>query len=249
MKHNKTKWMVAIAALLLGAIIHAQRQDCYVIRADNQRIRAREITADANGNLSVNVDGNLKMPLRWGSYRLAMIPKPKEVEELEKLFDADNFDEVIKTAPAIFDQYKYLGWADTIAALQCESFLALGKPGEASAIFQNARKFPAENMQKFQRVLLLEMLAKKEFDRVENELKRMILDKDDSKAAFAFNMKGQLYEAKGQKREAILEYLKTVILFEGKGKLKRERDVAKQKAVALMKELKDPRVAKIEALK
>ena len=173
----------------------------------------------------------------------------QEVEELEKLFDADNFDEVIKTAPAIFDQYKYLGWADTIAALQCESFLALGKPGEASAIFQNARKFPAENMQKFQRVLLLEMLAKKEFDRVENELKRMILDKDDSKAAFAFNMKGQLYEAKGQKREAILEYLKTVILFEGKGKLKRERDVAKQKAVALMKELKDPRVAKIEALK
>jgi len=68
-------------------------------------------------------------------------------------------------------------------------------------------------------------------------------------AAFAFNLRGQIREAQGQKKEAVLEYLKTVLLFEGKGKIRRDREMARLKAIALMKELNDPRAAKIEALK
>ncbi|MBR6076163.1 MAG: hypothetical protein IKP87_12740, partial [Victivallales bacterium] len=189
------------------------------------------------------------VPFKAGAYKIAVIPKPKEIADLEKLANDEKYEELITAAPAVFDAYKYLGWADAVAALQCEAYLATGKPEKANETYQLALKFPRENNLRLQRVQLLDLVGRKQYDAAEAEAKKLILSKDDALAAFAFNLRGQIREAQGQKKEAVLEYLKTVLLFEGKGKIRRDREMARQKAVALMKELNDPRAAKIEALK
>ena len=74
-----------------------------------------------------------------------------------------------------------------------------------------------------------------------------MMSKDDNIAAKAFNMRGEALLAQGQKKQAVLEYLKTLLLFDKK-KVQAERAYAKKQAVAIMKELKDPRVGKIEAM-
>lgn len=246
MKHSSS---IFLFCLLIATCLFAQKQDCYVITAAGQRQKAVSIQADAQGNLTVSIDGKMKVPFKAGSYKIAVIPKPKEVTDLEKLANEEKYEELITAAPAVFDAYKYLGWADAIAALQCEAYLATDKPAKANETYQLALKFPRENNVKLQRIRLLDLVGKKQYDVVEQEAQKLILSKDDSLAAFAFNIRGQIREAQGQKKEAVLEYLKTVLLFEGKGRLKRDRETARQRAIALMKELKDPRVAKIEAIK
>ena len=235
--------------LLAATCLFAQKQECYVITAAGQRQKAVSIKADAQGNLTVSVDGKMKVPFKAGAYKIAVIPKPKEIADLEKLANDEKYEELITAAPAVFDAYKYLGWADAVAALQCEAYLATGKPEKANETYQLALKFPRENNVRLQRVQLLDLVGRKQYDAAEAEAKKLILSKDDALAAFAFNLRGQIREAQGQKKEAVLEYLKTILLFEGKGKIRRDREMARQKAVALMKELNDPRAAKIEALK
>lgn len=240
---------IFLFCLLAASCLFAQKQDSYIITAAGKQQKAISIQADAQGNLTVNVDGKLKASFKAGGYKFAVIPKPKEVADLEKLANEEKYEELITAAPAVFDAYKYLGWADTIAALQCEAYLATNKPQKANETYQLALKFPRENNVKLQRIRLLDLVGKKQYDVVEQEARKLILSKDDSLAAFAFNIRGQIREAQGQKKEAVLEYLKTVLLFEGKGRLKRDRETARQRAIALMKELKDPRVTKIEQIK
>ena len=243
------KNILFFSCLFLTICLLAQKQECYVINAMGQRQKAMAVKADSQGNLTVQIDDRLKVPYKAGSYKFAFIPKPKEINELEKLLSEEEYEELITASATVFDAYKYLGWADAIAALQYEAFLATGKPEKAHDVYQLALKFPHDNNLKIQRMHLMELVTQQQYDIIEQEAKKLILSKDDSLAAFAFNLRGLAYEAKGQKKEAVVEYLKTVLLFDGKGKTKRERDKARLKAIALMKELKDPRVTYIETIK
>lgn len=65
--------------------------------------------------------------------------------------------------------------------------------------------------------------------------------------AFAFIASGQLLERENKKKEAVLEYLKTVLLFEP-GTVPRERQEAKARAVALLKGIGDERWQLIESM-
>ena len=91
------------------------------------------------------------------------------------------------------------------------------------------------------------LIKAQKYDKTEELLKNLMMSKDDTIAAKAFNMRGEALLAQGQKKQAVLEYLKTLLLFDKK-KAQAERAYAKKQAVAIMKELKDPRVSKIEAM-
>ena len=67
-----------------------------------------------------------------------------------------------------------------------------------------------------------------------------IMDADNDTAAFAFNVRGQILNGQGKKKEAVLEYLKTLVLFKP-GIAPRERQNARQQVVALLKEMNDAR--------
>ena len=91
-----------VFCLIAATCLFAQKQDCYVITAAGQRQKAMAITADAQGNLTVNIDGKIKAPFKAGAYKIAVIPKPKEVAELEKLANEEKYEELITAAPAVF---------------------------------------------------------------------------------------------------------------------------------------------------
>lgn len=241
-----------LIAILMGmasvGMLQAQQQNCYLIKPDGSRQRAVAIqVANPQGDLMVNVDGRGAVNLRRGSYRYAMIPKPQEVQQLEQLFEAEKFQELTQQAAAVFEAYKFLGWGDVIGGLEAEAYLALQKGEDARRVLARSVPFVAERPDALMRANLLIMLENKEYEKIDAELGKLVLSKEDAHAAFAFNMRGQICAIQGQKKQAVLEYLKTMLLFDGR-KVRKERAEAKKQAVALMKELNDPRVSKIEAL-
>jgi len=228
-------------------ILQAQsRQDCYVIRADGTRLKGRALSADAKGNLTLEVDDKLRMPFGPGSYRYGFVPKPQEVAVLEKLFAEKNYDAVIKSAPAVFDKYKYLGWCYVIAALQAESYLAQNKTNDARRVISAASRLGGEYRERLSASIVKLYIADKDFARADALLKRQLRDADDSSAAQAFCLLGEMAEAQDDKKQAVLEYLKVLMLFEEK-KVGETRAIAKSRALRLMREMKDPRIDKIAA--
>lgn len=245
----KKSILIAILMGLVGVgLVQAQQQNCYLVKPDGSRQKAVAIqVANQQGDLMINVDGRGAVNIKRGTYRYAMIPKPQEVQQLEQLFDEEKYQDVVKNAPAVFEAYKFLGWGDVIGGLEAESQLALKKTDDARKVLAKAVPFVAERPDALMRANLLIMLENKEYDKIDAELNKLVLSKEDAYAAFAFNMRGQIYALQGQKKQAVLEYLKTMLLFDGR-KLRKERAEAKKQAVAIMKELNDPRVSKIEAI-
>lgn len=248
------KKIKSFAVCLLGltffvspSLLQAQsRQDCYVIRADGTRLKGKDLTADAKGNLLLNVDDKLKMPFAVGSYRYGFIPKPNEVAALEKFFEEKNYDGVIKNAPAVFEKYKYLGWSNVIAALEAESYLTQGKINDARKVISAASRVGGEYRDKLNGAIVKLYIADKDFSKAEAILKRQLKDADEPTAAQAFCLLGEMAEAQDDKKQAVLEYLKVLMLFEGK-KAGEARTIAKSRALKLMREMKDPRIDKIAA--
>ncbi len=248
------KKIKSFAVCLLGLTVFANpillqaqsRQECYVIRADGTKLKGKTLSTDNKGNLLLNVDDKLKMPFAAGSYRYGFIPKPAEVAALEKLFEEKNYDGVIKSATAVFDKYKYLGWSKVIAALEAESYLNQGKITEARKVISAASRIGGEFGEKLNGAMVKLYISDKDFAKAEAILKRQLKDADEPTAAQAFCLLGEMAEAQDDKKQAVLEYLKVLMIFDGK-KTGEARAIAKTRAMKLMREMKDPRIDKIAA--
>lgn len=239
--------LISLTFFSVPMLLRAQsRLDCYVIRADGSKMKGRELTADAKGNLLLIVDDKLKMPFQTGSYKYGFIPKPKEVAALEKLAEEKNYAEISKTAAAVFEKYKYLGWCNVIAALEAEACLAQDKINDARKIISAASRLAGEYRDRLNGVIVKLYIADKDYSKAEAILKKQLQNADDLTAAQAFCLLGELAEARDDKKQAVLEYLKVLMLFDSKN-AGDYRATAKTRALKLMREMKDPRIDKIAA--
>ncbi len=240
--------LLFLAAICAPAWLQAQgKQDCYVITSDGRKISGRALIADKQGNLNLDVDGKMKMPFRVGQYKMGFVSKPKEVAALEQLFAEKKYDQVISQAEGVFEKYKFLGWCNVIASLHADSLLIDNKVAEAKRVLVAANRLAGEQRELLEGSMVKIYIADKDYDKAESVLKRQMSSADEVKAAQAFCLYGEMAEAKGDKKQAVLEYLKVLMLFENNKKVEDSRNLAKTRATKLMRELNDPRVDKIAA--
>lgn len=247
---NMKQLLICMTLTLLGTSALYAQKNCYVVKTDGSQQKAISIKVrNQNGDLDVTVAKNMP-PLQMSrkQYRFAFIPKNNQLEQFEKLAAEAKFNDIVKYAPALYNSYKFLGWGDYIAATECEAFLSLGRDKDARQALNKAKKTPGANRDAVLRAEILCLLKDKEYASINKYLTQLMTSKNDNTAAFAFNMRAKVALAQGQKKQAVLEYLKTLLLFENKKEVRSLRDEAKREAIAIMKELKDPRVSKIEAI-
>ncbi len=214
--------------------------DCYVVKR-GQKIRGVALKAEANGTLKLQMEkGGPTQTFRRGDYSYGHVPKPKEVEVMENAMAKKSYDPVLKHGSSFFDKYKYLGWGDYISYMQGMAHMAREEYGQAQRIFERGMQYRATHEEDVIRGLTSAYVALKNFDKAEAILKKLMTSEDDKMAAFGFNTRGDILAAKGEKKDAMLDYLKTLLLFRP-GKVDAERQKAKRQAVALLKELKDER--------
>jgi len=239
---SRRLYVLALTVFVPLVWLHAAPQkNCYVIKSTGERVRgiALEVTSD-DGDLLLNVDGKVKFPFKRGTYRAAHVPQPKEVQTLEKAFEAAKYDGVLKFADRVFDMYKFLGWGDYVAYLEGMSYLKQKKLPQARDAFQKGSRFPGKHRDELMRGMVLVLLEMKETDKVQPALAKMVTSSSKEDAAFAFNARGRIMEDEGQKKEAVLEYLKTLLLFDS-DEVEDLRNQARTRVVALLKEMNDAR--------
>lgn len=239
----------AIAATSVVLHVYAADRDCYVVRRSGDKVKGVALEADGEGTLKLQMDaGGPVQTFKSGSYQYAYVPKPKKVAALEKASEEGKHDVVLKYAGAVFDEYKYLGWGDYVAYLEGTAHIEQGDCARALQCFERGQRHKARHEEELAKGVISAYLGLKEYEKVRPILSKLMGSSDTSMAAFGFNTRGDILAAEGQKKEAVLDYLKTLLLFKP-GVAERERQRAKQQAVELLKGMNDARwqdVAKID---
>jgi len=226
---------VAFAGILAGTDALAAKV-CYYVLPNGRKEKCDSITASPSGD--IKIDGKVTLK-RGRQYRFAYIPKPREVDALENAFEAGKYDIVVKNGAKVMDAYKFLGWGDYIAYLEGMSRLKLKQFSQALDVFKEGMGFSAKYGDELVRGTVLAMLELKQTEQIQPLLEKMMKAPKQEDAGFAFNVRGRILDDSGKKKEAVLEYLKTLLLLDADS-AENERDEARQRVVALLKEMKDP---------
>lgn len=238
MRNTIHAWLV-LATLGVGAVAFAQRP--HMIDINGNRREFDSATADATGNLTLRVGGSTQT-IRRGQYRYVVTPKPPEVVNLERAGEQGNHRAIIANAPGIFEKYRFLGWGGYIASIEAQAKLATNDAAGALSTLQAATSVevvgPHEDAVNKARISTL--IALDRGDEAATLLQRLKASRDENLAAFAFLAEGKIMEGQGRRQEAILSYLKTVLLFR-EGAVETEKREARARVAALLDEMGDVR--------
>lgn len=234
--------------LLLGFVCRGEARECYVVTSSGEKVRGFELVVDAGGTLKLKLgpDGPTQS-FKPGRYRYGYVPRPKAVAGLEKAYSSGQFDMIRKYGPDVFEKYKLLGWGDHIAYLRGMVLVDEGKYSQAYELLKTAQRYIVHHGGELRKALVLVLTGLERFDEAKSLLRKMTATAEGPDAAFAFNTKARILSKEGKRKEAVLEYLKVLLLFEP-GPADRERDEARKEAVELLKNMKDPRWQEIGSL-
>ncbi len=247
--------LLCLTALLLLIPGEAWAQkDCWIQLRSGKTVKGYSIKARPDGTLILKTGKGRRGATRTigrGSYKQVHTPKPPTVAALERLDQARNYDELVAKTDAALKKYRWLGWGGLIVYLKGKALMRLGKAlekkgsaAEAKAKYKLAKKVFTDG---------------KPYAKIDGRAKLLGRAVQEAKLAlnervkplpgispFKFKLKGQFLEKQGKKREAALEYLKVVLLYDvDKGGFQRKECYGL--LVALLKELGDLRHRQFKA--
>jgi tetratricopeptide (TPR) repeat protein len=240
------KIIVAAAALALCAA-GLSAQDKFEIKAkDGKIILPDEISSDAAGNLSYTEGGKIKVVIKRKDYVWARTPKPEDVKAADTLRKKKDFAAAAAAYSDAAAKNKFLGWDFHCRGMAARSLYDAGKKDEALAMALEMLKQTPDDPEKDEKELTgAKKLAaeiytgKKDYKSAAPLLDSLIKSNDDDAATFALNASGDTLHGKGEKKEANLMWLQTVLLFPSSP----ERPAALLKLANCLKELGDKRAS------
>ena len=238
MKRTKRIWMVCAA---LAALAGTAAAAPYVVLPNGQRIDGSAIRALSNGDINLTTSSGIRTFVR-GSIKQAVADKPAEYDQAVAAIRAQKFDDAIRLLEGIVTKYRFLQW-DAEALKLLPQALA-GKGDAEGAVKAYERLFQASPAEKQNPEtawgLRRAMLAAKQYAPLMRQLDAVAASGSRPEAARAQIMRGDIQAAQNNVGEAVLDYLRTAILF---------ADVkdpvllgeATFKAAAALEQLRDPR--------
>lgn len=238
---------VVFGLMVAGFAARAADRPYVVERRGGEPIYGQRLTADATGNLRLTLEGNATRSFSRGRYLYAWVPMPRELKGAEKASGAA----AVQKLDQLFNQYKYLGWGGAAAYYKGSIEATMKKYADAEQSFKEGLRYEqgysAQSRgweAKLKQGMIEALLAQKKFDTAEDYV-RQLRTTDPALAAYVFNTRGLLLKHQGKKREALLQYLKTVVVFDPS--IGTARQEAYREVVSLMREMKDPRAEEFAA--
>lgn len=247
---KKMMWLVPAAVLMAGMSLSAA-EESYIVTAQGERITTAALRADPTGAVWYKPEGgNVEIKANLGQYQEAHIPQPAEVREMDAAFKARNYAGVITAAAkATPKNYQFLGWGGWMALCEGNAHFAQSNYPLALASYERGISLPFKDQYQGElyrgKVVCLQKLGRK--DEAKAVVEKMFVNADAKTVAFAFNTRAELLAGENKKREAILDYLKTLMLCKG-DEVEDARETARARVKALLTELKDPRAGEIDKL-
>jgi tetratricopeptide (TPR) repeat protein len=228
----------AIAAMVfLGAVTGSH--GAYVLTTSGQRVDGTDIRAKSDGEIILTTPQGTRS-FYQGQYAKAVADKPAEMDKAAQLVAAKQYDEAIKLLEDVAVRYRFLDWDNQARAMLPKIYVQKGDFASAISSYEKLFALSPKNKEdvEIQMSYRQALLQAKQYDKLEALLNGVIGTGTRSDAARAFLMRGDIRASQGQAEQALLDYLRVVLLFES------EKDVQPEalfKTTEALKALRDPR--------
>lgn len=229
---NKLKMVMAVACMLsLTGLV----QGAYLELLDGKRIEGSAVRVNAGGDYVIKTSaGDRTFPAKQVSEAVA--DKPAEYDKAMSLVKGEKYDEAISVLEGIARKNRKVGWDDQANKVLAQIFL---EQNEGDKAYDSFRKMsPKFRMRPDVRPLYWKtLLATDNITDLEKDLDAAIKNgADRGAAARAQTMRGDVKMKRNQVEKAVLDYLRTVILFEAE---KDAQPEALFKAASALQQLRD----------
>lgn len=172
------------------------------------------------------------------------IEAPAEMSQAEQMMASGQMDAALPLLQKVVDSYRMIVWDNKARALQAQIYARKQDPKKAVSVLDEAFKTmdPAEIDLPLRRLYWECLLGADRTAALKKDLDETIAAGSRESAAEAQVMRGNMSRAQGAKEDALLDYLRTVLLFED---VKSVQPEALAKTAQLLDELRDPRAAEM----
>ena len=227
-----------VLILLFGTVQAAP----FVINSAGARIEGAVIQSSPDGTILLTTLTGQTLTFRPGTYRQAFADKPKEMVQVEAMAKRGDLAGASAILHHVKEQYAFLGW--DLRAAQMLARVELAQKNFPAALVEyealfaaqpQLKKIPAERANYMQALLGAGRIKET----------ALLIDEDIASgsreaAARAQIVRGDMKAATGQYEEALLDYLRTSLLFTEQTAVLPE---ATYKTAVALKQLNDPRAA------
>ena len=238
-----------IAMFFTAAAAQAQQQKPFIQTAQ-QRIVVDKVTASPRGELTYTVSGT-SVRLAPDGYIFARVPRPELVNTGIAQIRAKNFAQAVETFDKLYSDFRFLGWDVEAIYFSAFALEKLGKNKEAIDKLNLITEEPKdpEKMSRYyeaKRLLAEIYITEKKLAEAHKVLQLLGGAQSDAIVAFANNKQGDILLLEGKRRDALLMYLRTALLFDKNNT--RERPEALGKIVKIFKEDRNNRFIDFEKM-
>jgi tetratricopeptide (TPR) repeat protein len=214
----------------------------FVINSAGTQIDGTAIQSASDGTVLLTTQNGQALTFRSGTYRQASADKPKDMTRVEALVKAGDLSGAAAILRRLKEQYRFLGW--DLRAAQRLARVELAQKNFAAAVSEYDALFAAQPALKkvsTERAGYMQaLLGTGRTKEVSSMIDEDIASGSRETAARAQLVRGDMKAAAGQHEEALLDYLRTLLLFKEQSAVLPE---AAYKTAMALKKLNDPRSA------
>lgn len=199
------RWRSSLCLLFVAAAVQA----AYVVNNAGRKISGPQISADAEGSVTLATASGQKLTFRKGQYRAAAADRPKELDEAAKLLKAGRGEQAVPLLKKVKADCRFLEWDQQAILLLANHFFETEQYALAAAEFQALETRTPE----VQARLRESMVQSGDTQAVLAELNEEIRTGDRAAAARAYLMRGELKAAQGDSSGARRDWLKVITFF------------------------------------
>jgi outer membrane protein assembly factor BamD (BamD/ComL family) len=211
-----------------------------VINSAGGKVTGSAIQSAPDGTILLTTLNGQTLTFRRGSYRLAYADKPREMYQVEELIKKKDLVAVAEILKRVKKDYQFLGWDQRACLMLARVYLPLKQFEDAVREYEELFAAQPSLMQnlKERSNYMQALLGCGRIDEVAKMVDEDIASGSREAAARAQVVRGDMKAASGQYEEALLDYLRTAILFKAQTAVLPE---ATYKTAVALKNLNDPR--------
>jgi tetratricopeptide (TPR) repeat protein len=187
----------------------------------------------------IEMDNGASLPVDKAKVARVEVAKPVNYDKAVQLA-ASNPNEAIPLFQGIVSAYQMLGWDNKARDYLGQIYTKKKDSKNAADVYKSMFRtaLPAEITPAMQKRYQDALLATGDFGTLQKEIDNAIAVGSRENAALAQITRGDMYRKQGKNFDALMDYLKTVILFR---KVEEAQPEALYKAAQCLEELRDPR--------
>ena len=242
----KAKVNLICALVMMGCLSLSAAE--MIIKTKSKVIKADSITSNSEGVLTFKAGGATRQ-LKPGKYIFARIPKPKAVVSADKLYKSGKYGEALKAYDKAYAKYKYLGWDLYCKVMKAKCLAKQNKTKDAISVLKSIRKpvDPAKkrDYSKAKEILTDLNIKVGNLSEAQSAMRSVARTSNPRIIAKSNNKQAEILMKNGKRKDALLMYLRTVLLIDKKIK---ERKTALEKVIEILKEDKDNKYIEFEKM-